>query len=213
MVDGIGFVPVDPVNAVADALAKGATLFDRPEDFDEFAGRIYFTVTEPADTAATSSVTAGRAVRAGGVYTVNEFGTPRVALFAALNDPAASAVGQRRFQACSTRTTLPSTVSGTSGSTRTSPTTPRRHRPTSTASSTATCRTSCGWPFPTSMATVCPTACTSSPHGQFSPASPCQNEWSGGEFRDIGTFFVNQQHLDNPTYQIVLDRRRAVLGG
>ncbi len=48
--------------------------------------------------------------------------------------------------------------------------------------------------------------------GNSDPAAPCQNEWTGGAFRDLGTFFVNQQHLGNPTYQVTLDRRRAVLG-
>jgi secreted PhoX family phosphatase len=50
--------------------------------------------------------------------------------------------------------------------------------------------------------------------GNSAQATPCQNEWTGGEFNAGSgqTFFVNQQHADNPTWRVELDRRRAVLG-
>ena len=38
---------VNPANATPEALGGGAVLFDRPEDFDERNGRVYFAVTEP----------------------------------------------------------------------------------------------------------------------------------------------------------------------
>src|SRR5262249_61811843 len=43
---------INPANASTEASAGGRILFDRPEDFDEANGRIYFTATEPGADAA-----------------------------------------------------------------------------------------------------------------------------------------------------------------
>jgi secreted PhoX family phosphatase len=70
---------VDPVNASAEAAAGGAVLFDRPEDFDEANGRVYFTVTEAAADADPRVGSAGQVVNRGGVYSVSTFGVPDLA--------------------------------------------------------------------------------------------------------------------------------------
>jgi secreted PhoX family phosphatase len=70
---------VNPVNATPEASAGGAILFDRPEDFDERNGRIYFTVTEPAGDAAPRHGAAGQIVNGGGVYSISATGVPEAA--------------------------------------------------------------------------------------------------------------------------------------
>jgi hypothetical protein len=42
--------------------------------------------------------------------------------------------------------------------------------------------------------------------GNSQTATPCQNEWTGGAFLDSRTFFVNQQHADNPTWKVQLQK-------
>jgi secreted PhoX family phosphatase len=69
----------DPANAAFEAAAGGAVLFDRPEDFDDANGRIYFTVTEPAGDASTRHGSAGQIVNRGGVYSFNASGVPSLA--------------------------------------------------------------------------------------------------------------------------------------
>jgi secreted PhoX family phosphatase len=71
---------VSPANAIAEANNGGAILFDRPEDFDERNGRVYFTVTEPdsdahprhgnynGTAAGGTDATKNQVVNAGGVY-------------------------------------------------------------------------------------------------------------------------------------------------
>ena len=51
-------------------------LFDRPEDFDEANGRVYFTATEPAGDAALRTGTAGQIVNRGGVYSMSTSEVP-----------------------------------------------------------------------------------------------------------------------------------------
>lgn len=91
VVEGQGFGAAntvqDPTTAVAEAFAGGASLFDRPEDFDQRNGRIYFAVTEPPDDAAAVS-TPGHPVHSGGVWTVNDAGAPAFGQFVAVDDPA-----------------------------------------------------------------------------------------------------------------------------
>lgn len=70
---------VDPVHASTEAAAGGGVLFDRPEDFDEANGRVYFTVTEPAADADPRVGAAGQVVNRGGVYSVSTFGVPDLA--------------------------------------------------------------------------------------------------------------------------------------
>jgi len=212
LVDGVGFVDVNPLNAHDDALAKGASLFDRPEDFDEYAGKIYFAVTEPPDDAKKQSDIVGREVRSGGVYTVNEFGTPQVTLFVGVNDPGTGALGQQtpglqfpdniaidRLGNVWIHEDIPDDFQAT-------PT--NKHSKqyqdmqdelwVALPDDNRDGKTDGMFKF--------------ADLGNSATATPCQNEWTGGQFRDINTFFVNQQHADNPTYQVTLDRQRAVLG-
>lgn len=212
LIDGVGFVAVDPVNAVADAFAKGATLFDRPEDFDEYAGRIYLSVTEPPDDALASS-TPGHPVRSGGIYTVNEFGTPHVQLFTAVNDPATSALGQQvpglqfpdniaidKLGNVWIHEDIPDDTKAT---------------PTNVHSKQYRDMQDELW---VALPDTNGDGMTDGLYkfanmGNSAQATPCQNEWTGGAFRDSGaTFFVNQQHADNPTWRVTVDRTRAVLG-
>jgi secreted PhoX family phosphatase len=69
----------DPANAISEASAGGAVLFDRPEDFDERNGRIYFTVTEPARDAVPRHGSANQIVNQGGVYSLSAAGVPELA--------------------------------------------------------------------------------------------------------------------------------------
>jgi hypothetical protein len=72
---------VDPTNASAEASAGGAILFDRPEDFDEANGRVYFTVTEPPGDVTLNNRhgVAGQIVNRGGVYSMSTQGVPGLA--------------------------------------------------------------------------------------------------------------------------------------
>ena len=71
---------VNPAGASAEASSGGAVLFDRPEDFDEHNGRIYFTVTEPAGDALPRTGAAGQVVNQGGVYGLSASGVPGLAV-------------------------------------------------------------------------------------------------------------------------------------
>jgi secreted PhoX family phosphatase len=76
-IDASGWKQVtDPTNATAEASSGGAILFDRPEDFDEANGRVYFAVTEPAADAALHTGDAGQIVNRGGVYSLSTTGVP-----------------------------------------------------------------------------------------------------------------------------------------
>jgi secreted PhoX family phosphatase len=98
-VDASGWkVVTNPVNAIAEASAGGATLFDRPEDFDERNGRVYFTVTEPNADAATRHGAAGQSVNGGGVYTLDTVGVPQVKQIIAVNDPKYTSASEAKAQ-------------------------------------------------------------------------------------------------------------------
>jgi hypothetical protein len=80
---------VDPKQATPEAINGGAILFDRPEDFDEANGRVYFTVTEPkADSdnrkgnygTTIGDATKNQVVNRGGVYSLNTKGVPDLAI-------------------------------------------------------------------------------------------------------------------------------------
>jgi secreted PhoX family phosphatase len=63
-------------DAAFEAAAGGGILFDRPEDFDEANGRIYFAATEPAGDANPRHGSAGQVVNRGGVYSLSASGVP-----------------------------------------------------------------------------------------------------------------------------------------
>jgi hypothetical protein len=46
--------------------------------------------------------------------------------------------------------------------------------------------------------------------GNSASATPCQNEWTGGAFLTDQLFFVNQQHADNPTWEVELQRGKPL---
>lgn len=88
-IDPTGWKAVsNPVNAITEASSGGAILFDRPEDFDERAGRVYFTVTEPQGDsdprkgtyAPGGDATKNQVVNRGGVYSMNTLGAPDLAV-------------------------------------------------------------------------------------------------------------------------------------
>jgi hypothetical protein len=105
---------ISPANASAEATAGGAILFDRPEDFDEANGRVYFAVTEPDADALPRTGGAGQIVNGGGVYSLSTTGVPdlstqsgalpytRLTPMIPVNDPkylsAAQAQGQQGLQ-------------------------------------------------------------------------------------------------------------------
>jgi hypothetical protein len=78
----------NPATAIAEANNGGAILFDRPEDFDEHNGRVYFTVTEPkgdsdprhgnynGTPAGGVDALLNQVVNRGGVYTLSTVGVP-----------------------------------------------------------------------------------------------------------------------------------------
>ena len=79
---------VDPKAATPEALNGGAILFDRPEDFDEANGRVYFTVTEPKADAdnrkgnygtTIGDASKNQVVNRGGVYSFATKGVPGLA--------------------------------------------------------------------------------------------------------------------------------------
>ena len=70
----------NPANASSEANNGGAILFDRPEDFDEANGRVYFAVTEPPGDALLHTGGSGQVVNKGGVYSVSTVGVPDLAI-------------------------------------------------------------------------------------------------------------------------------------
>jgi secreted PhoX family phosphatase len=78
-IDATGWKQVtNPANAEAEANNGGAILFDRPEDFDEANGRVYFAVTEPEGDALLHTGGAGQVVNRGGVYSLTTIGVPNL---------------------------------------------------------------------------------------------------------------------------------------
>ena len=81
-------VPVDHLaDARPTAIAGGAILFDRPEDFDEANGLVYFAVTEPKGEADTHTGAAGQVVNQGGVYVLTTSGVPNLSTQSGPNVP------------------------------------------------------------------------------------------------------------------------------
>jgi hypothetical protein len=69
---------VNPALASSEANNGGAILFDRPEDFDEANGHVYFTVTEPLGDALLHTGASGQVVNKGGVYSLTTVGVPNL---------------------------------------------------------------------------------------------------------------------------------------
>jgi hypothetical protein len=203
MVDGGSFFAVNPATAISDAFNGGATLFDRPEDFDQRNGTIYMSVTEPPDDAAAVS-TPGHTVRPGGVYTVNDTGTPHVQQFLAVNDPATGAL---HAQVPGLQFPDNLAIDGNGNvwihedipdDTQATPTNvhSKQYRDMQDEVLVA---------LPDGNGDgVTDGVFKFANMGNSATANPCQNEWTGGAFLDADTFFVNQQHADNPTWRVAL---------
>jgi hypothetical protein len=203
LIDGVGFFAVDPANAVNAAFTGGATLFDRPEDFDQLNGRIYLSVTEPADDAAISS-TPGHPVHEGGVYSVNDTGVPAVQKFVALNDPATGALHEQvsglqfpdnlafdRKGNLWIHEDIPDDTQATPTNVHS-----KQYRDMQDELLVA---------LPDNNGDgVSDGVYKFANMGNSASANACQNEWTGGAFLDNGTFFVNQQHADNPTWRVTI---------
>ena len=85
-VDVTGWKQVtSPANATTEASNGGAVLFNRPEDFDEANGLVYFAVTEPAIGGVGG---AGQVSNAGGVYVLTTAGVPNLAVQSGTGLPA-----------------------------------------------------------------------------------------------------------------------------
>ncbi len=212
MVDNGAFVPVaNPANARTEATAAtaSAALFDRPEDFDQRNGRIYFTVTEPPGDAALQPPNAAGPVKPGGVYSINDTGTPHATLLVAVNDPevtdrtAASAVQGLQFPDNINfdvrgnlwiHEDIPDDFAAT---------------PTNIHSKQFKNQQDELW-----VAVLDPSGANLSPGttlykfanlANSATARPCENEWTGGIFAPNGhTYYINQQHANNPTYTLEL---------
>jgi len=186
MIDDVGFTAtINPATAVADAASKGATLYDRPEDFDFRDGQVYFTVTEgQADATSFGS-------KVGGVYRVNDTGVPHPTVFVPLGT---DTVGLQfpdniAFDPRGNLWIHEDIPDGAGANTKQSinqqdelyVATPSR-KPDGQAQNLVKFA---------DMAT--------SPS-----ATACQNEWTGGVFGPDGTFWVNQQHADNVLWKVQL---------
>jgi len=91
-IDPTGWKQTDATqgNERSEALAGGAILFDRPEDFDEANGLVYFTVTEPqkeADTHFGTFPGTPQVVNRGGVYVLTTTGVPNLSTQSGPNPP------------------------------------------------------------------------------------------------------------------------------
>lgn len=179
---GVGFTAaIDPATAVADAAAKGATLYDRPEDFDFRDGRVYFTVTEPASDAAIYGV------QPGGVYRVNDTGTPNPSIFVALG------TDTEGLQ-------YPDNIAFD----------PRGnlwiHEDIPDGTKLAVDQQDELYVATPSRRAAGPAASVVkfADNATSPSATPCQNEWTGGEFGPDGTFWINQQHADNVMWKVQL---------
>jgi secreted PhoX family phosphatase len=180
--DGVGFTAaIDPATAVSDAAAKGATLFDRPEDFDFRDGQVYFTVTEPqADADLFGS-------KVGGVYRVNDTGTPKANLFVPLGSDTQGLQypDNIAFDPNGNLWIHEDIPDGTKLAIN-----QQDELYVATPSHKAGGQADKVVKF-ADLAT--------SPS-----ATPCQNEWTGGVFGPDGSFWVNQQHADNVMWKVQL---------
>jgi len=214
MVDGGLFVPITvPANARAEATdpTKRAALFDRPEDFDQRNGRIYFAVTEPPDDAAAQPPNAAGPVKPGGIYSINDTGLPHAQLIVAVNDPAvADRTAASMVQGLQYPDNLNFDVRGNLWIHEDIPddtSTP----PTNIHSKQFKNQQDELWVavLDGSGANLSPgtTLYKFANMGNSATATPCQNEWTGGVFAPDGhTFYINQQHANNPTYTLDLSQ-------
>ena len=221
----------NPANASAEASSGGAVLFDRPEDFDEANGRVYFTVTEPAGDANPRSGAAGQVVNRGGVYSLSTHGVPdlatqsgalpyaRLAPMIEVNDPTygtqADARAQQGLQFPDNITFdgeghlwVHEDIPDNNGSFPTSGIDVSKQARDQQDELYAYVLNRQGDAIVANPDTSGPgvSGGYKAADMRTSPAAkPCENEFTGGIFAEDGrTLFINQQHYDNPTLTIKL---------
>ncbi len=230
--DATGWKKVnDPANAISEAAAGGAVLFDRPEDFDERNGRIYFAATEPLADALTRTGSAGQLVNEGGIYSLSTRGVPELAAqsgslpynrltpMIAVNDPkyatAAEAQAQQGLQ-------FPDNIAfDGDGNLWVHEDIPDGTTfPASGLDVTKQVRNQQdelyvfvlnrkGDAIVANPSTAGPGVSggyKAADMRNSATATPCENEFSGGIFDAEGeTLFINQQHANNPTLRVEID--------
>ncbi len=231
-VDASGWKAVkDPAKAATEASAGGAVLFDRPEDFDERNGRIYFAVTEPASDSDSRKGTANQVVNRGGIYSFAATGVPsqsaasgalpyaKLTPMIEVNDPKytnqADAKAQQGLQ-------FPDNIAfDGKGNLWVHEDIPDNDGsfPANGVDVSKQARDQQDelyvYVLNEAGDKVVPNPATTGPgvSGGYKAADmrtspkgkPCENEFSGGIFGEDGkTLFINQQHWDNPTLTIRL---------
>jgi Bacterial protein of unknown function (DUF839) len=222
---------VNPVNASTEAGANGAILFDRPEDFDEANGRVYFAVTEPAGDAALRHGIGGQIVNRGGIYSFSTRGVPGLAADSGVapytgltpmievNDPTyASSADARAQQGLQFPDNIAFDGAGhlwvhedipdNNGSFAASGIDVSKQARNQQDELYAYVLNDQGDAIVANPDTSGPgvSGGYKAADMRTSPAAkPCENEFTGGIFADDGkTLYVNQQHYDNPTLTITL---------
>lgn len=219
----------DPANAIAEAAAGGAVLFDRPEDFDETHGRVYFAVTEPAADADPRSGAAGQVVNRGGVYSLNTVGVPdlavqsgslpytRLAPMIEVNDPKYTSQDQAKAQqglqfpdnlAVDGRGNLwvhediPDS-NGTFPASGVDVGKQTRDQQDELYAFVLNRKGDAIVPNPDSSGPGVSGGYKAADLRTSAAAQPCENEFTGGIFAEDGrTLYINQQHADNPTLRV-----------
>ncbi len=219
----------NPANASAEANLGGAILFDRPEDFDEANGRVYFTVTEPAGDANPRVGGSGQVVNRGGVYSLSTYGVPdlatqsgalpynRLTPMIEVNDPTYGSQGDAQAQQ---GLQFPDNIAfDGAGHLWVHEDIPDNNGsfPASGIDVSKQARNQQDelyvYVLDDQGTAIAANPDTSGPgvSGGYkaadmrtSPAAkPCENEFTGGIFADNGrTLYINQQHYDNPTLTI-----------
>ncbi len=224
---------VDPKKAATEASAGGAVLFDRPEDFEEANGRIYFTVTEPASDSDTRTGAAGQVVNRGGIYSFVTNGVPALSAQSGtlpynkltpmieVNDPKYTSQDQAKAQQ---GLQFPDNIAfdgaghlwvqedipdGTGAFPANGTDVSKQQRDQQDEMYV--------YVLNASGDSIVPNPDKTGPgvSGGYkvadmrtsSLANPCENEFSGGIFAADGkTLYINQMHFDNPTLTVTYDR-------
>jgi secreted PhoX family phosphatase len=216
----------DPTNASAEAAAGGAVLFDRPEDFDEANGRVYFTVTEAAADADPRVGSAGQVVNRGGIYSVSTFGVPdlatqsgslpynRLAPMIEVNDPKYVTQDQAKAQQ---GLQFPDNIAfdglghlwvhedipdnnGTFPANGVDVSKQARDQQDELYVYVLNAKGDRIVANPDTAGPAISGGYKAADMRSSAAAKPCENEFTGGIFADDGkTLYINQQHYDNPT--------------
>lgn len=230
--DATGWKKVnDPAAAIAEAASGGAVLFDRPEDFDERNGRIYFSVTEPLADALTRTGGGGQLVNEGGIYSLKATGVPELAAqsgslpynrltpMIAVDDPkyatAAEAQAQQGLQ-------FPDNIAfdgdgnlwvhedvpdgATFPASGIDVTKQVRNQQDELYVFVLNRKGDAIVPNPDTAGPGVSGGYKAADMRNSATATPCENEFTGGIFDAEGeTLFINQQHANNPTLRVRID--------